>query len=127
WCDALSNYITALGYGRDEELFKEFWPADVHVIGKDILRFHAVIWPGMLLSAGLPLPKTLLVHGFITSGGKKMSKTLGNVIDPRELIKEYGAEAVRYYLMRYISPFEDGDLTVEHFKNVYNADLANGI
>jgi methionyl-tRNA synthetase len=130
WCDALSNYITALGYGRDDALYQEFWQnneAKMHVIGKDILRFHAAIWPGMLLSAGLPLPKTILVHGFITSGGKKMSKTLGNVIDPEELLAEYGTDAVRYFLARHISPFEDGDLTLEHFKDSYNADLANGI
>jgi methionyl-tRNA synthetase len=127
WCDALSNYITALGFGRDDELYKEFWPADVHVIGKDILRFHAAIWPGMLLSAGLPLPKSILVHGFITSAGKKMSKTLGNVIDPEELLAEYGTDAVRYYLARHITPFEDGDITKEHFKEVYNANLANGL
>ncbi|MDE2071313.1 MAG: methionine--tRNA ligase [Patescibacteria group bacterium] len=127
WCDALSNYITALGYGRDDALYKEFWPADVHVIGKDILRFHAAIWPGMLLSAGVPLPKRLLVHGLIRSGGKKMSKTLGNVIDPQELLEEYGTDALRYYLARHISPFEDGDITREHFKEVYNADLANGL
>lgn len=127
WCDALTNYITALGYGRDEKLFTEFWPADVHVMGKDILRFHAAIWPAMLLSAGLPLPKTLLVHGFITSGGKKMSKTLGNVIDPQELLAEYGADAVRYYLARHVSPFEDGDITKEGFKAIYNGDLANGL
>ena len=128
WADALTNYISALGFGRkDDSLFKNFWPAKVQVVGKDILRFHAAIWPGMLLSAGLPLPKTLLVHGFITSGGKKMSKTLGNVIDPIELIEEYGAEAVRYYLARHISPFEDGDLTRDSFKNAYNADLVNGL
>ena len=128
WCDALANYITALGYGgEDDARYKTFWPANVHVIGKDILRFHAAIWPAMLLSAGLPLPKAILVHGFITSGGKKMSKTLGNVIDPQELIEEYGAEAVRYYLARHISPFEDGDLTREHCKEVYNGELANGI
>ncbi len=127
WCDALSNYITALGYGRDEKLYKDFWPADVHVIGKDILRFHAAIWPAMLISAELPLPKTLLVHGFITSRGKKMSKTLGNVIDPEELLEEYGTDAVRYYLARHITPFEDGDITREHFKEVYNANLANGL
>ncbi|PIQ91887.1 MAG: methionine--tRNA ligase [Parcubacteria group bacterium CG11_big_fil_rev_8_21_14_0_20_39_22] len=128
WCDALTNYVSALGFGReDDELFKKFWPADVHVIGKDILRFHGAIWPGMLLSAGLPLPRKILVHGFIKSGGKKMSKTLGNVIDPAELVKEYGAEAVRYYLARHISPFEDGDITLEKFKEVYNANLANGL
>lgn len=127
WCDALSNYITALGFGRDDDLYKKFWPANAHVIGKDILRFHAAIWPAMLLSAGLPLPKRILVHGFITSGGKKMSKSLGNIIDPLELIKEYGPEAVRYYLARHISPFEDGDLTLESFKESYNANLANGL
>lgn len=128
WCDALVNYISALGYGRqDDELFKKFWPVNVHVIGKDILRFHAAIWPAMLLSAGLPLPQSLLVHGLITSGGHKMSKTLGNVINPHDLIAEYGAEAVRYYLVREISPFEDGDLTLQKFKDSYNANLANGI
>jgi methionyl-tRNA synthetase len=127
WCDALANYVTALGFAHDSDLYKKFWPADVHVIGKDILRFHAAIWPGMLLSAGLPLPRALLVHGFVTSGGKKMSKTLGNVIDPEELIAEYGAEAVRYYLARHISPFEDGDLTREGFKEAYNGNLANGL
>ncbi len=127
WCDALVNYISALGYGGDEKLFKEFWPANAHVIGKDILRFHAAIWPAMLLSAGLPLPKNILVHGLITSGGKKMSKSLGNVINPLELIKEYGGEAVRYYLAKEISPFEDGDMTVESFKASYNAGLANGL
>lgn len=128
WCDALVNYISALGYGQsDDALFEKFWPADVHVIGKDILRFHAAIWPGMLLSAGLPLPKSILVHGLITSGGHKMSKSLGNVIDPVDLISEYGKEAVRYYLAREISPFEDGDLTEEKFKEAYNANLANGL
>ncbi len=127
WCDALANYITALGYGQGGELFAKFWPAQVHVMGKDILRFHAAIWPAMLLSAGVPLPKSLLVHGFITSGGKKMSKTLGNVIDPEELLAEYGTDAVRYYLARHISPFEDGDITREAFKDAYNADLANGL
>jgi methionyl-tRNA synthetase len=130
WCDALSNYITALGYGQDDDLYRQFWATDnqhMHVIGKDILRFHAAIWPGMLLSAGLPLPKTLLVHGFITSGGKKMSKSLGNVIDPEELLAEYGTDAVRYFLARHISPFEDGDITRDAFKDAYNADLANGL
>lgn len=127
WCDALSNYITALGYGRDDELLREFWPVNAHVIGKDILRFHAAIWPGMLLSAGVQLPQSLLVHGFITSGGKKMSKTLGNVIDPEELITEYGTDAVRYFLLRHVSPFEDGDITREAFKDAYNANLANGL
>jgi len=125
WMDALTNYITALGFGRGEERMY-FWPG-MHVLGKDILRFHTAFWPAMLLSAGLPLPKALLVHGFITSGGKKMSKTLGNVIDPEELLAEYGTDAVRYFLARHISPFEDGDITREGFKAAYNADLANGL
>lgn len=128
WCDALSSYMTALGFGReDNSLYQKFWSAELHVIGKDILRFHAAIWPGMLLSAKLPLPKRLLVHGFITSGGKKMSKTVGNIIDPNELISLYGAEAVRFFLARHISPFDDGDVTMESFKEAYNADLANGL
>lgn len=131
WCDALANYITALGYGTEHTaLYKEFWEGNehrMHVIGKDILRFHAAIWPGMLLSAGLPLPQTLLVHGFITSGGKKMSKSVGNVIDPEELLAEFGTDAVRYFLLRHISPLEDGDITREQFKAVYNGELANGL
>lgn len=127
WCDALANYISALGFGGDEALYKKFWPAEAHIIGKDILRFHAAIWPAMLLSAGLPLPKKIVVHGFITSGGTKMSKTLGNIVDPQALIQEYGAEAVRFYLARHVHPFEDSDLTLAHFKEVYNADLANGL
>lgn len=127
WCDALVNYISAVGYGRDEGEFNKWWPADLHVIGKDILRFHAAIWPAMLLAAGLPLPKKILVHGFITSGGQKMSKTLGNVVDPIELIEEFGPEAVRYFLARKIPTFEDGDMTKQAFKESYNGDLANGI
>ncbi len=127
WGDALVNYISALGYARNSSTFRKFWPADVHCIGKDILRFHAAIWPGMLLALGLPLPKTIFVHGFITSGGQKMSKTLGNVVDPFELVNKYGVDAVRYYLLREISPTEDGDFTYERFEERYNADLANGL
>lgn len=128
WCDALANYISALGYGTEDDVkFKTFWPADAHVVGKDILRFHAIIWIGMLLSAGLPLPKNILVHGFITRDGKKMSKSLGNGIDPVDLVREYGAEAVRYFFSREISPFEDGDFSEERFIESYNANLANGI
>ena len=128
WCDALTNYISVLGYGSsNEENFKKFWPADMHIIGKDILRFHAVIWPAMLLSAGLDLPKRIFVHGFVLSEGKRMSKTIGNVINPFELINEHGTDAFRYYFLREIVPFEDGDITREKFKEAYNANLANGL
>jgi len=127
WCDALVNYISAVGYGRDEKMFETYWPADAHVIGKDILRFHAAFWPAMLMSAGLPLPKTILVHGMILSGGRKMSKTLGNVIDPQILIAEYGKDAFRYFLARHLSTFEDSEITPESYKEAYNANLANGI
>jgi methionyl-tRNA synthetase len=128
WCDALSNYISALGYGtEDESGYETFWPANVHVLGKDILRFHAAIWPGMLLSAGVKLPKNLLVTGLILSEGKKMSKSLGNAIAPKELIEEYGVEALRFYFAKEISLFEDGELNRESFKASYNANLANGI
>ena len=128
WSDALVSYISVLGYGQsDQSLFEKFWPASVHVIGKDILRFHAAIWPAILLSAGLPLPKSLLVHGFITSDGHKMSKSLGNVINPLEFISQYGKDAVRYYFARELSLFEDSDLTKEKFRKVYNANLANGL
>ncbi len=128
WADALANYISALGYGSsDEKDFKKYWPADVQVIGKDNLRFHAAIWPGMLLSAGLPLPKTIFAHGFLTVDGQKISKTVGNIIDPVELVKKYGADPVRYYLLREISPFEDGDFSYEKFEGAYNGDLANGL
>jgi methionyl-tRNA synthetase len=128
WCDALTNYISALGFGRDDDHnFKKFWPADYHVIGKDILRFHTAIWPAMLLSAGIPLPHAVFVHAMILSGGKKMSKALGNVLDPHAFIDEYGVDALRYYLVREVSPFEDGDMTEEKFREVYNANLANGL
>lgn len=126
WCDALSNYVTAIDYANSGKLWK-YWPADVHVIGKDILRFHAAIWPGMLLSAKLPLPKTIFVHGFITIGGEKMSKTVGNVIDPFEVVAKYGVDALRYYLLREISSWEDGDFTYEKFEERYSADLAKGV
>lgn len=127
WVDALSNYLTGIGYGTDERKFQKYWPADVHVIGKGISRFHCVFWPAFLLSANLPLPKTILVHGYITVGGQKISKSLGNVIDPFDLVKKYGTDAVRYFLLREISPFEDGDFTFEKFEKRYNADLARGL
>jgi len=127
WADALTNYISALGYAKNSKNFRKFWPADVHFIGKDILKFHGAIWPGMLLSLGLPLPKIIFVHGFITVSGQKMSKSLGNVIDPFELVEKYGTDAVRYFLLREIPPTEDGDFTEEKFRQRYNSDLANGL
>jgi len=123
WADALTNYISGLG-GPEAENFKKFWPADVHLIGKDILRFHAMIWPAMLLSLGLPLPKNIYVHGFITHDGVKMSKSLGNVVSPFELIEKYGKEAVRYYLLREIPSDGDGDYSEDRFKERYG-DLSN--
>lgn len=126
WLDALANYITVLGY-PDREGWEEFWPADVQVIGKDILRFHAGIWPVMLLGLGLPLPKTLLVHGFVNVGGAKMSKTVGNVVDPMEIIRDYGVDAFRYYFSRHIPTQDDGDFTWEKFEKAYNGELGNDL
>ncbi len=129
WCDALTNYISGIGYGRDENNFESWWESDevVHVIGKDILRFHAAIWPGMLLAAGVALPKKIIVHGFITVEGQKMSKTVGNVIDPVDLVEKYGIDPVRYYLLREIPSGEDGDFSRKKFEERYNGDLANGL
>jgi len=127
WCDALTNYISALGYAENSDKFKKYWPADIHLIGKDILRFHSAIWPGMLLSAGLPLPKKIFVHGFVTSNGQKMSKSLGNVVDPFDVADKYGVDALRYYLLKEIPSGGDGDFSYKRFEEVYQADLANGI
>jgi len=118
WADALTNYLSGAP-GR--------WPADIHCIGKDIQKFHCLIWPGMLLSLGLKLPRIIFVHGFITVVGQKMSKSLGNVIDPFELVKKYGVDAVRYFLLREIPSTEDGDFTYEKFEARYNSDLAKGL
>ncbi len=127
WFDALINYISAIGYGSDFEKFSFFWPADLHVIGKDILRFHGLIWPGMLLSAGLDLPKKLLVHGFITVEKEKMSKSLGNIISPEEIEKKFSSDALRYYLLREVPTTEDGDFSWQKFKKRYNSDLADDL
>lgn len=124
WVDALSNYLTVLGF-PDDATWKEYWPADVQIIGKDILRFHAAIWPAMLLALDVPLPKKLLVHGFVNVGGAKMSKTVGNVIDPIEIIDQYGPDAFRYYFSRHIPTLDDGDFTWEKFETAYNNELAN--
>lgn len=127
WCDALTNYISALGYIGESDLYKRYWPADIHLIGKDIVRFHAGIWIGMLLSAGLKLPDTILIHGFVTHNGEKMSKSLGNVVDPVEMAKKYGTDTLRYYLLREIPTGRDGDFSDGLFVARYNSDLANNL
>lgn len=126
WIDALSNYITVLGY-PDNPDWREYWPADVEVVGKDILRFHAGIWPAMLLGLELPLPKVLLVHGFVSIGGSKMGKSLGNGVSPSEVISAYGTDAFRYYFSRHIPTQDDGDFTWEKFENAYNNELGNDL
>lgn len=127
WADALVNYITGVGYGRDEEEFNKWWPTDVNVLGKDILRFHAGLWPAMLMSANLPLPKTIFVHGFVNVGGAKLSKSTGNIVDPLEKIDQLGADALRYYLLSTGPVTQDIDFTNAGFEEKYNADLANGL
>ncbi len=127
WFDALINYISAVGFGWDEKLFKKWWPCETHVIGKDITRFHCVIWPPMLMSAGIKLPKTVFGHGFVYLRGEKMSKTLGNIVSPLDVADKFGADTLRYYLMREGSFGRDADFTWEHFISRYNGDLANGI
>ena len=123
WLDALSNYITVLGY-PDEDISK-WWPATAQFVGKDILRFHAIIWPAMLLGLGLPLPKTLVSHGMVLSNGQKMGKSLGNVVDPMEVLEKHGLDAFRYYFLRHIDTFADSDFTWEKYENAYNNELAN--
>ena len=123
WIDALSNYITVLGY--PEKPIDEWWPATAQFVGKDILRFHAIIWPAMLLALGLPLPKVLCSHGFILADGQKMSKSIGNVIDPIEVLEKHGADAFRYYFLRHVDTFTDGDFTWEKYESAYNTELAN--
>lgn len=126
WIDALANYITVLGY-PDKPGWQDYWPADIQVIGKDILRFHAGIWPPMLLGLGLPLPKKLMVHGFVNIGGAKISKTVGNVVDPNEVIDSYGLDAFRYFFSRHIPTLDDGDFTWEKFEIAYNTELGNDL
>ena len=124
WAEALMNYITVLGYPEHAD-FKKFWPANVQVIGKDILRHHAAIWPGMLLALGLPLPKTLYVHGFISVDGQKMSKSLGNSMGPHDIISKFGPDVFRYFFARHIPSYEDGDFSMKRFEDAYNNELGN--
>ena len=133
WFDALLNYITAIGYGSDEERFQTIWPADVHVIGKDITRFHCALWPAMLMSAGLPLPRRVFGHGFVyrkdeaTGAAQKISKSLGNVVEPMDVVNAFGPDPFRYYFMSQCPFGGDGEFSFERFAAVYNADLANNL
>lgn len=126
WFDALINYISTIGWPENRESFEKWWPV-VQFAGKDQIRQQAAMWQAMLMSAGLPASKQVVIHGFINVGGQKMSKSLGNVIDPYAIVAEYGTDALRYYLARHAHPFEDSDFTMEKFKEVYNANLANGL
>lgn len=127
WFDALLNYITAIGYGKDEERFRKWWPADIHFIGKDITRFHCALWPAMLMAADLEPPRMVFGHGFVYIKGEKISKTLGNIVDPMEIITKFSAEAFRYYFLRECPFPGDGEFSWHRFEEVYNADLANNL
>ena len=129
WFDALVNYISTLGWPEDHETFEDFWTQGnpIQYAGKDNLRQQSAMWQAMLYAAGLPNSKQIVINGFINSGGQKMSKSLGNVINPYEVVKEYGTDALRYYLLRHVHSFEDADMTMEKFKEAYNANLANGV
>jgi len=130
WFDALTNYINAIGYGDDEKLFNKWWQTNnriVHLIGKGITRFHAIYWPAMLLSAGLNLPSEIIIHGYVTVNGEKISKSLGNIIDPVSVVKKYGVDPFRYYILREIPSDEDGDFSTEKLEARYNGDLANNL
>ncbi len=124
WFEALLNYITVLGYPEHED-FKKFWPANVQVVGKGIIRFHAAIWPGILLGLGLPVEKELYVHGYVTVDNKKMSKSLGNSVSPNEILEKYGPDAFRYYFLRHVPSYGDGDFSWDAFEAAYNNELAN--
>jgi methionyl-tRNA synthetase len=127
WVDALINYLSAVGYGTDPERVAKWWPADLHVIGKDITRFHAVIWPAMLMSAGMPVPRQIFGHGWVNFRGEKMSKSLGTTVDPLEAAQKFGADPLRLYLVKEIAFGNDGDFTWERFEDRYNVDLANNL
>ncbi len=129
WFDALTNYINALGYGTDETKFQEWWDQSyrAHIIGKGISRFHAIYWPAMLRSAGVAIPNEIFIHGYVTVNGEKISKSTGNTVDPFEVVKKYGADAVRYFLLREIPSFEDGDFSIAKLEARYTGDLANNL
>lgn len=127
WLDELFNYATAIGYESNREQFDKYWPVNYHIIGKDILKFHGIIWPALLMAIGEKVPQAVFAHGFFTVNGQKMSKTLGNVIDPVELAEKYGSDAVRYFFLREVPFGQDGDVSVEKFIARYNADLANDL
>jgi len=127
WFDGLNIYQTGIGFGWNEKSYKKWAPQDLMIIGKGILRFHAIYWPAILKSAGLKLPKNLFIHGYLTVDGQKMSKSLGNVVDPLAMITKYGIDPLRYYLLREIPSYGDGDFSERRFKEIYNADLANGL
>ena len=127
WVEALQNYISAIGYGDNEKEFKKWWPADLHLMAKDILKFHAVFWPALLLAAGEKPPKEEFIHGFFSINGEKMSKSLGNVLDPNYLVSQYGVDGTRYLLMTQFPFGQDGDISEARFKEKYNADLANNL
>ncbi|MGE0591128.1 MAG: methionine--tRNA ligase [Vicinamibacterales bacterium] len=127
WADALINYVSALGYGDDSEAMARWWPADLHVVGKDITRFHTVVWPAMLMSAGLPLPRQVFGHGWVNFGGERMSKSLGTSLDPVHVAARFGADPLRLFLVKEISYGGDGDFTWERYEERYNADLANNL
>ncbi|MBC7262322.1 MAG: methionine--tRNA ligase [Chloroflexi bacterium] len=125
WVDALLNYITAIGYGDDPEMFQRYWPADVHLMAKEIIRFHCLYWPAMLMAVGLPVPRLVFAHGWLTKDGQKLSKTTGNIIDPFDLVRRFGSDAVRYFFLREGAFGADWDYTDAAFVRRYNADLAN--
>jgi len=127
WFDALINYLTGAGFGTDSQLYESFWPCDVHIIGKDIGRFHCIIWPAMLMAAGLPLPRQVFLHGFVLTAGEKMSKSSGVSIDPHAIATTYGADPLRYFLTSEITYGRDGEFSWQRFEEVYNAHLANGL
>ena len=127
WVDALINYVTGAGYINNPDNYQKYWPADWHVIGRDITKFHCIIWPALLLAAGLPIPKGVMVHGYLTLDNKKISKSLGNIVDPNDWVAKYGSDAVRYFLMREVPWGSDGDVSETKLRLRYESDLANSL